>query len=226
MLNKLPSWDFLMLLWFLILLFAFLKTKHSTAGRQWGGFMHCPCAFVSCGVQCRWSRFCFTIQLKEFKSLSRFSCKEISLWWTKTGLFAQPSSLILMDVSVWLCHFVFLTPFPDGPFLFSKRFIWLFWGFRPCEVVEVTSLCVCMPMLSGGAVPHLCWWRETRPFYSILLDLHAVRDGLVLCKPPGRLWAAAPEACLPSPFPGLNLQDLRVLHVWPKLEFLQDVQLS
>lgn len=54
-----------------------------------------------------------------------FSCKEISLWWTKAGLFAKPSSLIFMDASVWLGRCVFsLTPFPGWTiFIFQKVYM-------------------------------------------------------------------------------------------------------
>lgn len=98
-----------------------------------------------------------------------FSCKEISLCWAKAGLFALPSSLRFMDISVWLCHFVFsLTPFPErNIFIFQKVYVILrVTPLLPWNSEIQFSLCL-YTLFSGGSVPLLCANEETwLPFFA------------------------------------------------------------
>lgn len=98
-----------------------------------------------------------------------FSCKEISLCWAKAGLFALLSSLRFMDISVWLCHFVFsLAPFPERIiFIFQKVYIFLRVTSPLPRNSEIQfSLCLCT-LLSVGSVSLPCANEETwHPFFA------------------------------------------------------------
>lgn len=165
---KCPNWDFLIPLWFQPIYLHFLKKAHHSSERE-VAVVHCTCAFVLCSVQYvgaadfvlgdGWNTWVFVTLLQRNRPLV-----------SKTGLFAQSSSLTFMGVSVWLCHSVFsLTPFPGWTIFIFQMVTWLFWGFHLWNSEIQLSLCLYTSVVCRVSAL-ICAYEKKVPFYNFLLN--------------------------------------------------------
>lgn len=130
--------------------------------------MHCFCAFVLCTVHyVGGTYFVFLIEPK-CKFLSALLQRNQLLMHKSWPLCSSPHWYLLCVALPFGVFFNTLSRM--NHFLFSKRFIWFFWGFPLCchEIVKFSSVYVCTPMLSVGSVPFICHYHS---------DLHAVGQG-------------------------------------------------
>lgn len=125
---------------------------------------HCVVCFVLCSVWYVGGAYFVSRHSWSSWTLCQLFCKEISLCRAKAGLFALPSSF--MDISVWLCHFVFsLTPFPKRIiFIFQKVYMIILriTPLLPWNSEIKFSLCL-YAVLSVGSVPLICANEDTWP---------------------------------------------------------------